>query len=200
MDVSPGRRAVWVALADQFLDTETRHLIPSAALCCVEAGLAAEARAIWHHEVFPVVGHNHFEIAGDWAGWPEEWLGEQIAARRERRCRVADMVHRACARIGRRVFESRWIAIARCIRLLDGTPPPLRGSTAADLELLARSYFDFCPAPSVHTSTGRRGALQRLYRAAFLPIFAPLVVASGVHRPAESIDICAARVETLLSP
>lgn len=197
MDLSPGRRGVWVALADQFLDTETRHLVPCAALRCVEAGLAVEARDIWRHEVFPVVGHNLFDIAGEWAGWPEEWLVEQIAARRERRGRVADMVRRGCARICSRAFEGRWIAIDRCIGLLDGTPPPLRRSTAGDLELLARVYFDFCPPPCVDLSAGRRDALRRLYRAAFLPIFGPLVVAGGVPGCAESIDICAARVESV---
>jgi len=198
MDISPGRRAVWVALADQFLDTETRYLIPSAALRCVEAGLAAEARDIWRDEVFPVVGHNLLDIAGDWAGWPEEWLVEQIAAVRERRGGVADLVHRGFARIGRRAFEDRWTAIDGCIRLLDGTASALRPSTAGDLELLARVYFDFCPAPCVQMSPERRSALRRLYRAEFLPIFAPLVVPDASGHP-ESIDICAARMDAVLS-
>jgi hypothetical protein len=199
MDLSPGRRAVWVAFADQFLDTETRHLIPSAALRCVEVGLALEARDIWRDEVFPVVGHNLFEVAGEWACWPEEWLIEQIAAQRDRRRCLAGLVQRACARICCCACEDRWNAIDRCIRLLEETPSALRRSTAGDLELLARLYFDFCPASRASISPERRFELHRRYRSEFLPIFRPLVVPGGAGHM-ESESICAARVDAALLP
>jgi hypothetical protein len=199
MDFSPGRRAVWVALADQFLDTETRYLIPSTALRCVEAGLELEARDIWRHEVFPVVGHNLFEVAGEWACWPEEWLVEQIAAQRYRPRCLASLVQRACARICCCAYEDRWTAIDRCIRLLEETPAALRCATADDLELLARLYFDFCPASPGSISPERRLELRRRYRPEFLPIFRPLVVPGGAGHM-ESESICAARVDTALLP
>lgn len=48
----PQRVDVWVAMADHFLDTETRHELPRTALACLEAGLsAAEARDVWYYEV-----------------------------------------------------------------------------------------------------------------------------------------------------
>jgi hypothetical protein len=197
MDISPGRRAAWIALADQFLDTETRYLIPSAALRCVEAGLAREARDIWRHEVFPVVGHNLFEVAGEWALWPEEWLVDQITAQRDRPRCLAGLVHRACARICCRVYEDRWTAIDRCILLLERAPQ--RRRTAADLEFLARVYFDFCPPSCSHMSADRTSELRRLYETEFLAIFCPLVV-PGDSITAESVRICAARVDTALSP
>jgi hypothetical protein len=50
----PTRRAIWIALADQFLDTETRTWIPHTALQIVEAGYPLEeARRIWRYEVSP---------------------------------------------------------------------------------------------------------------------------------------------------
>jgi len=202
MDTSPGRRGVWIALAEQFLDTETRYLIPSAALRCVESGISAgEARHIWCHEVFPAVGANLFEIAGEWAGWNEEWLVERIAAQRERDgSRFSGLVHRICARICYCAAEERWTAIDRCIRLLEETPLALRPAMAGDLELLARLYFDFCPASSEHMSVGRRQDLSRLCRTTFLPIFRPLVVSGSGAGRAESEQICAARVGAALSP
>lgn len=198
MDLSPGRRAVWVALADQFLDTETRYLIPSAALRCVEAGLELEAADIWRHEVFPVVGHNLFEVAGEWACWPEEWLVEQIAAQRCRPRCLANPVQRACARICCRAYEERWNAIDRCIRLLERAPQ--RRQIADDLEFLARVYFDFCPPSCPHMWADRTSELRRLYEVAFLPIFCPLVVPGDSAGCPESVPICAARVDAVLSP
>lgn len=81
-------RRVWVAFADQFLDTETRHDLPLAALAAVEAGLSVdEALDVWRFEVFPVVGANLLSIAGEWAGWDEAWLAAEI---REVRRRAGD--------------------------------------------------------------------------------------------------------------
>ena len=69
----PSRIDVWVAMADHFLDTETRHDIPFAALRCVEAGLSSvEARSVWQHEVEPAVRFNVWDVAGEWACWDKE--------------------------------------------------------------------------------------------------------------------------------
>ena len=48
--------AIWLDLAEHFLDTETRHLIPASAGLCVRAGLSIEAAGnIWRYEVTPAV-------------------------------------------------------------------------------------------------------------------------------------------------
>jgi hypothetical protein len=53
------REDVWEGLANQFLDTETRHFIPGLALMCVEAGLStASAFDAWAYEVTPAVFFN----------------------------------------------------------------------------------------------------------------------------------------------
>ncbi|HWM85816.1 MAG TPA: hypothetical protein VNO33_08255 [Kofleriaceae bacterium] len=200
MSSRPDRRAVWLALADQFLDTETRHSIPPAALACVEAGHSAEeARDIWRYEVTPVLWLNLRVTAGEWACWNEEWLADQIARRRgrwpNRAGRLAALVYRA--RAGAQ--EVTWTAIERCIRLLAATPPASRGRTAADLGLLARLYFDFCPEDLGEIAPERRRELSQLYQAVFLPIFAPLVVPGhGAPESPESARSCAARVEAAL--
>src|SRR5262245_40531383 len=75
----PRRVAVWTAMADHFLDTETRHSVPFTALRCLEAGLTSEeACDVWRYEVTPVVGMNLWSVAGVWDGWDEAWLIEQI--------------------------------------------------------------------------------------------------------------------------
>jgi hypothetical protein len=139
----PARVAVWVSMADHFLDTETRHDLPRTALCCVEAGLsAAEARHVWQHEVSPAVGFNLFSGAGEWAGWDRDWLLARIA--RARLC----YWHRPGTWLSLRwpmpLMGGQWLAIERCIEFLQAFPGERTRQTAAnDLTRLARHLFDF---------------------------------------------------------
>lgn len=76
------RREVWVALSDLFLDTETRWYLPRAAFVGLREGCSwPELTRIFHDEVAPVVAANLLDVAGDWGGFPEEWLCGQIEAR-----------------------------------------------------------------------------------------------------------------------
>lgn len=77
------RRALWLALADLFLDTEVRWFVPRAAYCAVDSGFGwDETEHILYHEVGPVVGGNLLNVAGEWAGWDSEWLCRTIEERR----------------------------------------------------------------------------------------------------------------------
>lgn len=69
---------LWVALSDHFLDTETRHWLPRTARVALRSGLPWEA--VLHEQVAPVVAPNLLDVAGDWAGFPEDWLFAQIRA------------------------------------------------------------------------------------------------------------------------
>ncbi len=74
---------LWVALSDHFLDTETRHWLPRTAWVAVQSRLPWEdIERTLHHQVAPVVAPNLLDIAGDWAGFPEDWLFAQIRAGR----------------------------------------------------------------------------------------------------------------------
>lgn len=70
---------LWSALADHFLDTETRHWLPRTARVAIESGLdwpgvERELRC----RVGPVAAPNLLDIAGEWAGFPEDWLFARI--------------------------------------------------------------------------------------------------------------------------
>ncbi|HUS67663.1 MAG TPA: hypothetical protein VMZ28_24170 [Kofleriaceae bacterium] len=135
MAADPRRVEVWVAMADHFLDTETRQDIPLTAWRCVVAGLSvAEARWVWDCEVTPAVGFNLREIAGEWAMWPRDWLVGQIeSSRLEQPPRE-------------QTKDGVWSAIERCIEALAVLPSPAaREETARDLHALARHWFDFVP-------------------------------------------------------
>ena len=74
------RRPVWVALSELWLDTElSTEDLERIARVMAESGLGIdELREIYLVEVAPVVSPNLLSVAGEWAGFDEEWLCSQI--------------------------------------------------------------------------------------------------------------------------
>ena len=170
---------VWSAMADHFLDTETRQDLPLTALCCVQAGLsAAQARDVWQYEVCPAVGFNLYGVAGEWAYWDRDWLIERIL-------RVRGSFWNRPGR-WRRLRSpmlpgagGHWLAIERCIELLQAIPKPdEREQMARDLALLARHMFDFCPVDLATLEDEGRERLRRLYPSPFSSLLEPALLAS----------------------
>jgi len=72
---------VWSALSDLFLDTETRRFLPRTAWVCVQSRL--DWQAVYQalcDQVAPIVAPNLMDVAGDWAGFPDDWLFSSIRA------------------------------------------------------------------------------------------------------------------------
>ena len=131
--------AVWKSMADHFLDTENREGIPQTALLCVGAGLTVEeAHEVWLREVSPVVGANLLSVAGEWAGWDEEWLVTKVRARalRRRAQRRGKPLSKLLSRFRVDLNRGVWRSIERCLRLLEATPPEQRDLLVQDLSLL----------------------------------------------------------------
>lgn len=76
------RRPVWVALADLYLDTELREsdVQHMAAVLAASPFSWREILEINYEEVAPALWFNLQSVAGEWAGWNEEWLVKRIAA------------------------------------------------------------------------------------------------------------------------
>jgi hypothetical protein len=187
-------RPVWIAFAEHFLDNETRHDLPLAALAAVEAGLTVqEARDIWRREVVPVVGSNLLCITGEWAFWDEEWLVEQIQQVR-RQTGVLAWLERHGPDPNRRC----WRVIAACMQELLSVEPDRRVALARDLHALACPYFEmrnFVPHP---LDLARRDELRRVFREVFAPIFAEVVYAKAGASRAAARRASEARVEAAL--
>lgn len=162
---------VWVAMAEHFLDTETRHTIPMTALCCVEAGLStASARDEWRSHVVPAVGFNVLLVAGEWAMWDRRWLLDRIASLQARGPLARGIGGLLRVRHVDGVFEatSRMIDVLRTAE--DSAAQRI---LCQDLEALARYYFDFCPRAWTDVEVGRR---REVYRTFFLDAIAPALV------------------------
>lgn len=73
------RQAVWSALSDLFLDTDvTIHYPAITRICALSPYSLAELKQILYREVAPVCGPNLFDTCGEWAGFDEKWLKENI--------------------------------------------------------------------------------------------------------------------------
>ncbi len=74
------RRPIWVALSDFYLDNELqdsalRHIT----FKILESPYTLEeVRQINQDEVFPVLYPNLLSVAGEWAGFDQDWLTEEI--------------------------------------------------------------------------------------------------------------------------
>lgn len=124
------REDVWVALADQFLDTETRAWIPHAARVCVEAGLTPErAFEVWAYEVTPALWPNLWSVAGEWAGWERSWLCARIRRHRTRASWWRYAIYRGRVQ----GLHAVWREIEACLHELAALDPASRPVREAEL-------------------------------------------------------------------
>lgn len=80
--VDSNRLKTWQALSSLFLDTEIDDLTCDyIARVVLETGYSPkEIHSILWNEVFPVLEANLRSVAGEWAGWTDEWLLEHLSA------------------------------------------------------------------------------------------------------------------------
>lgn len=76
------RVRLWEALSGLFLDTEPTDVdFCHVARAIEQSGISlAEAEAVLWNEVFPVLHGNLESVAGEWVGWPREWLVANLRA------------------------------------------------------------------------------------------------------------------------
>ncbi len=166
-----------LAMAEHFLDTETRHLLPYTAHACVLAGLDPEqVRSLWHEDIAPVVGINLLSPAGEWAGWNGDWLLQRI---RERRTRGHTWWGRWRNRWSRRLLpvnRGDLEALSRFVAALsEASDPVLRDQMLADMQWLGRCFLGMtmdAPEPSA----ADRQRLLHCYEASFKSALAPALL------------------------
>jgi hypothetical protein len=71
---------VWCALADLFLDTwfDPPYYERIAATLRASGYTEAELRSVFYEEVAPAFAFNMFDVAGEWAGWQEEFVHDRM--------------------------------------------------------------------------------------------------------------------------
>ncbi|MEI7732535.1 MAG: hypothetical protein WCO56_23390 [Verrucomicrobiota bacterium] len=81
------RKPVWKAFSEFWLDTELQDedLQRIANIAAASGYTVAELRDIYLYEVAPVVSPNLLTVAGEWAGFDEEWLCTEARKHAEHR-------------------------------------------------------------------------------------------------------------------
>ena len=76
------RRPVWDALSDMFLDTDVALSRRWRASVLAESAYSIDdLETILINEVYPICKYNLLSIAGEWAGFDQQWLEEEILLR-----------------------------------------------------------------------------------------------------------------------
>ncbi|MEL6877728.1 MAG: alpha/beta hydrolase [Pseudomonadota bacterium] len=109
------RLPVWSALSDTFLDTELdeQNYLNIAELIAQAGYTKQELETIYRAEVEPAFSYNLLNPAGEWAGWPEEFVCERVLANRksaETQAKPRIILHDH--------VKSEWVKISRALDAL----------------------------------------------------------------------------------
>ena len=103
------RLPVWTALSELFLDQELqpenyRHM----ASVIEQSGYSiAEAEDMLRNEVAPAFAVNLWSLAGEWQGWPEDYVRKRVLEKR------GSILARAASRLfNKALLESEWAKVA----------------------------------------------------------------------------------------
>lgn len=176
----PTLAAVWKAMAEHYVDTDNRELIPRTAAACLAAGLdVRRARDVWRYDVAPAVAANLW-TSGEWIGFDDEWLLsriEELRARWDNELPWRWITYWTSASIK----EPTWRAIAGVMRFLSSEADAVRRQQLTeDLSQLARVYFAHHRSELDRARSESATSLMRLaplYHRHFRALMAPVVVA-----------------------
>lgn len=107
------RKPVWSALSDLFLDTDvTLHYDYIVRTCAASPFTIDELEAILKNEVAPVVLPNLYDIAGEWAGFDEDWLVKAICKQGTKNIKPHQKLRVPLGNLGLRDYTGKhWLAI-----------------------------------------------------------------------------------------
>ncbi|MBS2033917.1 hypothetical protein JST97_02965 [bacterium] len=128
------RERLWLALSELFLDTESRGELPRLAHVALSSGFSWDmVERIYLEEVAPVAGPNLFDLAGDWAGFPPDWLFAQIRGRAPGTTRISlqatEMLH------------DQWLVLNQLYHHLAEVPDPQQPQRAQSWLWLASQFL-----------------------------------------------------------
>jgi len=171
------RREVWIAQSDLFLDTDVRLSFAYVARVCAASEFDRDQlESIFRDEVAPIVESNLLDIAGDWAGFPEDWLVSSIVARLE-----TDGAGNY--RLRTSVLDE-WRAVNHLVTRLRGLPPEQRDSRWRLWNTLSKLFLEREPNPPDAWHAGYTSEqLAWIFQEEMLPSYGKSIEAYRTHAP-----------------
>lgn len=104
------RAPVWLVMTDFFLDTELTDLTVAhiAKICAASPYTTDELERIMFTEVWPAFLPNLMSVAGEWAGWKEEFVKERVLKCYKPRFYISWRINPV-----KRFFCYKWSAVER---------------------------------------------------------------------------------------
>ncbi|MGB3150415.1 MAG: hypothetical protein WBB27_07095 [Maribacter sp.] len=104
------RKPIWIALSDFYLDTELQE----ATFRYIATKIAEspysfkKVKEIDKYEIFPVLKNNLLSVAGEWAGFEEEWLVNRIKESLSKRNTIKKMEIESTYLILKWMYKDYW--------------------------------------------------------------------------------------------
>ncbi len=173
------REQVWIAQSDLFLDTDVRLNYPHIARVTAGSPFSLEElEAICRDEVAPIVESNLLDIAGEWAGFPDDWLVDVITARLATNPKVPYAMDTDAIK--------QWHHVAHLVRALRALPPEIRETRVQLWHKLRSLFLDQSPPPPPDLPDWRH--VDYVIREELWPAYGPAVEAYRVPSASEIRD------------
>tara|TARA_R110002020_G_scaffold360232_1_gene572878 strand:- start:25 stop:789 length:765 start_codon:yes stop_codon:yes gene_type:complete len=118
------RKPIWIALSDFYLDTELQESdIRHIAFKIIESPYSFEkVKEINKYEIFPVLQPNLMSVAGEWAGFNEEWLINRIQESLSKRNTVKKIGIKGSYLTFKWMFKDYWEKLEKVYTELKSNP------------------------------------------------------------------------------
>lgn len=115
------RQPIWIALSDLYVDTELQdYNFKNIASIIKKSNYSfEEVKQIDKKEIFPVLFYNLLSVAGNWTGFKEEWLVNEINNKIQRRNLFSSTFNRFTYLCFKGMNKERWKKLEKTYLELD---------------------------------------------------------------------------------
>lgn len=107
------RKPIWIAVSELYLDTELgKNDFKHIAIIIKESPYTfKEVKEIDKNEVFPILQYNLLSVAGEWAGFDDKWLIDEIEKSINKRNFIKQQFLKLFYFMFKSMNEENWFAI-----------------------------------------------------------------------------------------
>jgi hypothetical protein len=111
------RKPIWMALSTFYLDTELQETnFQGIAETIIKSPYSfEEVKAIDKYKIFPILQSNILQVAGEWAGFDEDWLIEKITTELQKKSKFRTISIEIYYYLFRWMHKDYWRRLKQCL-------------------------------------------------------------------------------------